>query len=207
MSFSDPAHSNAVISSVCASKPSNTVPASRSTRTTMPAAVPNATVRPLSLVWQTRVSSSSTAANRSWAPRLQFDAVRRSCRTASLLDLETRSQSSAKTASSLVLVSAYSSVNARARQASGDSSGSLVAAAARTVRRELGCCGATSAPAERAPASRAAQTLKELLRERIVAVCFAGLRAIPPRRAADAGAFKWICFDSDGSAPCARTRA
>ena len=41
----------------------------------MPAAVPNATVRPLSRVWQTRVSSSSTAANRSWAPRLQFEAI------------------------------------------------------------------------------------------------------------------------------------
>ena len=131
----------------------------------MPAAVPKATVRPDNLVWQTLVSSNSTAANRSWAPRLQFEAVNRSCLTASLRDFDTLSQSSAKTASSLVLVSAYSSVRALALQASGDSSGSLVAAAARTVVFKL-FCGATSAPAERAPASSAAQTLKELLLDR-----------------------------------------
>ena len=131
----------------------------------MPAAVPKATVRPDNRVWQTRVSSSSTAANRSWAPRLQFEAVNRSCLTASLRDFDTLSQSSAKTASSLVFVSENSSVRARARQASGLSSGSLVAAAARTVAFGLDC-GATSEWAERAPASRAAQTLKELLLER-----------------------------------------
>ena len=189
----------------------------------MPAAVPNATVRPDNRVWQTLVSSSSTAANRSWAPRLQFEAVNRSCLTASDLLLETRSQSSAKTASSLVLVSENSSVRARARQASGLSSGSLVALDAQTVARRLdapagepaaspfraaftcglGFCGATSAPAERAPASSAAQTLKELLRERIVVVGFAGLRAIPPRHAADAVAFKWILLDSKGISACA----